>query len=178
MFQNYLTMIKSEKKIKELVETLNKDNIFAIIEAIDLLRQEKPFEGAIGLLTALYDETDNMQVRKSISGFLNDLKDQSACEEVIKEVRKDWKPDTISMLISSCWQSGLNYSEFSLDLAKVFLERDYVTAIECLTVIEESVHELSKKRKAEIIKLIEDNPFPRVNEKSTLTLELISILER
>ena len=178
MFQNYLTMIKSEKKIKELVETLNKDNIFAIIEAIDLLRQEKPFEGAIGLLTAFYDKTDNMQVRKSISGFLNDLKDQSACEEVIKEVRKDWKPDTISMLISSCWQSGLNYSEFSLDLAKVFLERDYVTAIECLTVIEESVHELSKKRKAEIIKLIEDNPFPRVNEKSTLTLELISILER
>jgi len=171
-------MIKSEIKIKELVEILNKDNIFGITEAIDLLRQEKPFEGAIGLLTAFYDKTDNMQVRKSISGFLNDLKDQSACEEVIKEVRKDWKPDTISMLISSCWQSGLNYSEFSLDLAKVFLERDYVTAIECLTVIEESVHELSKKRKAEIIKLIEDNPFPRVNEKSTLTLELISILER
>ena len=171
-------MIKSEIKIKELVEILNKDNIFGITEAIDLLRQEKPFEGAIGLLTAFYDKTDNMQVRKSISGFLNDLKDQSACEEVIKEVRKDWKPDTISMLISSCWQSGLNYSEFSLDLAKVFLEGDYVTAIECLTVIEESVHELSIKSKEEIIKLIEDNPFPRVNEKSTLTLELISILER
>jgi hypothetical protein len=171
-------MIKSEKKIKELDEILNKDNIFVITEAIDQLRQEKPFEGAVGLLTAVYNKTDNMQVRKSISGFMNDLKDQSACEEVIKEIRKDWKPETISMLISSCWQSGLNYSEFSLDLAKVFLEGDYVTAIECLTVIEESVHELSKKRKEEIIKLIEDNPFPGVNEKSTLTLELISILER
>ena len=171
-------MIKSEIKIKELVEILNKDNIFVITEAINLLRHEKPFEGAIGLLTALYDKTDNMQVRKSISAFMNDLKDQTACEEVIMEIRKKWKPDTISMLISSCWQSGLNYSEFSLDLAKVFLEGDYVTAIECLTVIEESAHELSVKSKADIIKLIEDNPFPRVNEKSTLTLELISILER
>ena len=78
---------------------------------------------------------------------MNDLKDQTACEEVIKEIRKQWKADTISMLVSSCWQSGLNYSDYSLDLAKVFLKGDYVTAIECLTVIEESVHELSRPKK-------------------------------
>ena len=89
---------------------------------------------------------------------MNDLKDQSACEEVINEIRKQWKPDTISMLVSSCWQSGLNYSEYSLDLAKIFLTGDYVTAIECLTVIEESAHELSRERKNEIIKLIEESP--------------------
>ncbi len=68
-------------------------------------------------------------------------------EEVINEIRKPWKSDTISMLVSSCWQSGLNYSDYSLDLAKVFLRGDYVTAVECLTVIEESVHEMSKPDK-------------------------------
>ena len=171
-------MIKSEKKVKGLIEILNLDNNIVITEAIELLRQEKPFEEAIGLLTAYYDKTNDMPVRKSIAGFMNDLKDQSACIEVIKEIRKDWKPDTISMLVSSCWQSGLNYSDYSLDLAKVFLKGDYVTAIECLTVIEESVQELSKEKRNEVIKLIEENPFPRTDEKSTLTLELISILER
>jgi len=171
-------MIKSEKKVKGLIEILNLDNNIVITEAIELLRQEKPFEEAIGLLTAYYDKTNDMQVRKSIAGFMNDLKDQSACIEVIKEIRKEWKPNTISMLISSCWQSGLNYSDFSIDLAKVFLQGDYVTAIECLTVIEESVQELSKEKRNEVIKLIEENPFPRTDEKSTLTLELITILER
>ena len=171
-------MIKSENKVKELIEVLNNDENIVITEAIELLRQEKPFEGAIGLLTSFYDKTNDMQVRKSIAGFMNDLKDQSACKEVINEIRKEWKPDTISMLVSSCWQSGLNYSAFSIDLAKVFLQGDYVTAIECLTVIEESVHELSKKKRSEVKKLIEENPFPLLNEKSTLTLELISILER
>lgn len=171
-------MIKSEKKVKGLIEILNLDNNIVITEAIELLRQEKPFEEAIGLLTAYYDKTNDMPVRKSIAGFMNDLKDQSACIEVIEEIRKDWKPDTISMLISSCWQSGLNYADFSMDLAKVFLKGDYVTAIECLTVIEESVQELSKEKRNEVIKLIEENPFPRTDEKSTLTLELISILER
>jgi hypothetical protein len=119
-----------------------------------------------------------MPVRKSIAGFMNDLKDQSACIEVIKEIRKEWKPDTISMLVSSCWQSGLNYSDFSIDLAKVFLYGDYVTAIECLTVIEESVQELSKEKRNELIKLVKENPFPLADEKSTLTHELLSILER
>jgi hypothetical protein len=171
-------MIKSEKRIKELDEILNKDNNKAITEAIDLLRQEKPFEGAIGLLTAFFDKTNDFSIRKNITGFMNDLKDQSVCQEVINEIRKQWKPDTISMLVSSCWQSGLNYSEYSLDLAKVFLKGDYITAIECLTVIEESVRELSKATKEEIMKMLEVTHISQINEKKELTLELIAILER
>lgn len=176
--QNYLIMIKSDKNVGELVEVLRRNNNTAITAAIEQLRLEVPFEGAIGLLTEYYNKTENVSVRKSIAGFMNDLKDPSVCEEVIQEIRKEYKPDTISMLVSSCWQSGLNYSEYSIDLANVFLKGDYVTAIECLTVIEESVNELSKAKKKEVIKLIEDSPIPPVNEKSTLVLELISILEK
>ena len=109
---------------------------------------------------------------------MNDLKDQTVCQELINEIRKPWKPDTISMLVSSCWQSGLNYSHYSLDMAKVFLRSDYVTAVECLTVIEETVHEMSKSDKDEIIKLLVDSSVSEVTEKQALTLELISILER
>jgi hypothetical protein len=171
-------MIKSEKKISELVEVLKKEDNIIIAEAIELLRHEKPFEGAIGLLTAFFDKSEDKSIRKTISDFMNDLKDQTACAEVIEEIRKEWKPDTISMLVSSCWQSGLDYADYSMDLANVFLKGDYVTAIECLTVIEENVEELSIEKKAELKKLIEENPFSRGNEKSTLTNELIAILER
>lgn len=171
-------MIKSEKKIKELSEILNKDNNIIISKAIELLRQGKPVEGVIGLLTAYYDKTSDFSVRKSIAGFMNDLKDQTACEEVITEIRKTWKPDTISMLVSSCWQSGLNYAGYSTDLARIFIVGDYITAIECLTVIEESVHELSKEGKSEIIKLIEEGTPSATDEKKSLMLELYSILER
>jgi hypothetical protein len=171
-------MIKSEKKIKELADVLNKGNNSVIAEAIGLLRQEKPFEGAIGLLADFYDKTGDFSIRKSIEGFMNDLKDQAACEEVILQIRKQWKSDTVSMLVSSCWQSGLNYSEFSKDLVRVFLDADYVTAIECLTVIEESANDLSESVKNEIIKMLEESPVSQINEKQSLILELISILDR
>lgn len=171
-------MIKSEKKVKELREILDKNNKIAIGKAIEALREERPFEGAIGLLTALYDNTEDFSIRKSIAGFMNDLKDQTVCSEVIQEIRKQWKPDTISMLVSSCWQSGLNYSEYSIDLAKIFLIGDYITAIECLTVIEESADQLTNEQRQEIVALIEDSPIASSNEIITLKSELLSIIDK
>ena len=83
---------------------------------------------------------------------MNDLKDQSVTREIITEIRKPFRQATISMLVASCWQSGLNYSEYSGDLVDIFLRSDYLTALECLTVIEESVHELSREKRDEIIR--------------------------
>jgi hypothetical protein len=171
-------MIKSEKKLKDLSLLLNKDNNNLINEAIILLRDEQPFEGAIGILTSFYDTTDDSSVKKSIENFLNDIKDQTACSEVINEIRKPWKPDTISMLVSSCWQSGLNYSGFSRDFARVFVTGDYVTAIECLTVIEETSTELEPEIKEEIIRIVSDSSASFTHEKKSLTDELFEILDR
>lgn len=171
-------MIKSEKKRKELSELLDRNNSLVISKAIGLLREETPFEGAIGLLTAFYDRTDNTSLKKAIASFLNDLKDQTVCQEVINEIEKDWKSDTISMLVSSCWQSGLNYSHYSLELAKIFLTGDYVTAVECLTVIEENVNDLTYDRRNEIVIVLKENAPLQNTEKQVLTNELISIIEK
>jgi hypothetical protein len=169
-------MIRSAEKLRKLTAILDKDNNEQITEALNQLREEKPFEGAIFLLTSFYNKTNDNSIRKIISGFMNDLKDQSATEEVIIEIKKQWKPETISMLISSCWQSGLNYSRYSADLAKAFVKGDYVTAIECLTVIHESIDELSREKKDEIMRIIEENPLSPTDDKKALVAELLSML--
>jgi hypothetical protein len=154
-------VIKSDKKLKELTALFKKKNKSAIGEAILLLRDEEPFEGVIGLLASFYNESDDKSLIKIIEGFFNDIKDHSVRPEV-----------------SSCWQSGLDYSDYLVDLARVFLKSDYATAIECMTVISESVNNSSRQRKDEIIKIVRDSPFSFSNEKYALTEELISILER
>lgn len=171
-------MIRSDIKLKELSEVLNKNNSLTITEKIEDLRLEKPFEGAIGLLTACYNNTEDHSVRNSIAGFLNDLKDQAACPEIIAEIGKPWKSDTINMLVSSCWQSGLNYSEYTMELAKTFIRSEYIAAIECLTVIEESIDDLSREQKDEVIKFIQEK-HPEI-QKDIISLkdELLLILER
>jgi len=171
-------MLKSEKKVNGLSVILSEGNSSLISEAIGLLRDDEPFEGAISLLASYYDKSEDSLVRKTIEGFMNDIKDQSATREIMTEIGKPLKQSTISMLIASCWQSGLDYSEYSKDLVDLFLRSDYVTALECLTVIEESAHELSKAKRKEILNLIEGYPVPASNEKTGLTRELISILKQ
>jgi hypothetical protein len=171
-------MIKSDKKIRELSALLSQSNNLAISAGIELLRDEEPFEGAVGLLAAYYDNTEDPHVRKTIENFFNDMKDQSVTAELIREIKKELGHDTITMLISSCWQSGLNYSGYCSDLVNIFLISDYVIALECLTVIEESVASISRQMRNDIIGIIREFTGNRGPEKQRLTDELIAVLSR
>jgi hypothetical protein len=170
-------MIRSGKRLKELDLALTRDNPLMVAQAIEFLRNEQPFEGAIDLLVSYYDRSDDSSIKKQIANFMNDIKDQSACIEVMDEIRKEILPETLRMLISSCWQSGLDYSDFSSDFASIFLlTNDYMTAVECFTVIESSIGKMTRKEKEEIIRIIEEASPGGKDEKSALKLELISIL--
>ena len=127
-------------------------------------------------LAGLYDVTEDISVQNAIRDFLNDLKDQSVSTEVIQEIRKPFRQETLSMLVSSCWQSRLDYSEFSDDIINTFLTSDYIVALECLTVIEESAFRLSREKKNEMIEYIGKYTGKFSSEKEDLTKELIYIL--
>ncbi len=171
-------MIKSGKKLRELASVLLGKNNNVITEAIKSLRDEEPYEGAITLLVSLYNETEDHSILHIIEDFFNDIKDHSVRPEIITEIRKPWKKDTISMLVSSCWQSGLDYSDYLSDLAEIYIISDYATAIECMTAISESVSRSTRDNKDKIIRTVKNNPLSYAHEKDTLTQELISILEK
>jgi len=170
-------MISPQNKRKELEHILSGENFVKITESIKVLRDETPFNGAIGLLVAFYSKTDNSSVKRQITEFLNDLKDQSSCEEVISELKKGLNPETLRMLVSSCWQSGLNYSAYSSTFADLFLTGDYLTAIECFTVIESSVENLTRPEKDSLIIQIREGSSGNIGEKKALAMELISVLD-
>jgi hypothetical protein len=171
-------MIKSDKKLSELALLLHEEDEEIILHGIEMLREEQPFQGAIGLLTAFYDNTDEILIRKAIAQFMNDLKDQSASVEIISEIKRTWKASTTNMLVASCWQSGLDYSSYSLEFIDMFIQGDYATYFECLTVIEENATALSTEKKREMIEHLRNSSASWPKGKKTLTRELISILER
>jgi hypothetical protein len=171
-------MIRSEKKLEQLSRILEKKDNLLIAEAVRLLRDEPPFEGAIALLAEMYNRTEDQSVRKSVEEFMNDIKDQSACNEVITEINKPWKPQTLRMLVASCWQSGLDYSEFLNNLAVIFTQSDYLTAIECFTVIEESAEQIADEKLIELTKIIKEGSINETEDKKKLSVELIKVLSR
>lgn len=169
-------MIKSEKRIKELVVILDNQDDAKIALAIAELRDSEPFEGAVKPLAGCYDRSSSQSIRKAIEEFMNDLKDPELRSEIVAEIRKDHKPATTRMLVSSCWQSGMDYSPFLNDFAETFLNSDYATAIECFTVIEEALPSTEKAEKENIISLLKNNPFPESDSRNMLSMQLISVL--
>ena len=169
-------MTGEKKKLKELSAVLSRGHSIKISQAIRLLRSEPPVAGVIALLISHYDNSTNYSVRQLIKEFMNDIKYQASCIEVIEEIKKDYKADTLQMLASSCWQSGLDYSDFCNEFSDLFLSGDYMTALECFTVIEASVQKIPGKKKESIIKKIKEAMPGVTGEKTALAIELISIL--
>jgi hypothetical protein len=178
LLQKMKTMIQSEKKLAGLSKILKQNNELLIIEAINLLREEQPFEGVIFLLSEYYDKTDHRSVKRTIESFINDIKDTALCNEIITEINRGWQSHTTSMLVSSCWQSGLDYSKNLEDFAKAFMSGDYVVAVECLTVIEEMLPKIGKDETDSIRKIIENSVMNDGLEKTELRKELITSLKR
>ncbi len=176
LFQIITRMIESGKKLKELEEKLNSGNKKVVSQSIFSLRNTNSFKGAIGLLSGYFDTSNDLEIKELIRNFLNDIKEPGARNEVVAEIKKAFKQDTICMLVSSCWQSGLDYSEYATDFTNVFINGDYLTALECFSVIEESAENISDTEKKKINELLESSKETSSAEKIVLTDALIMVL--
>lgn len=171
-------MNSPQNKRKELEHILTGGNFVKIDEAIKNLREESPIRGVIEILVSHYESGTDQKVKGLIREFLNDLKDQTSCVEVIEEINKNHSDSTRAMLVASCWQSGLDYSGFVSDFAELFVSGDFATAIECFTVIESSSGHLTKAEKAALVGQLKKNASGVSGEKTALAMELLYFLEQ
>jgi len=169
-------MIEPGKRLKELSVRLNDKNDNTVVSAIRSLRNEKPYYGAIQLLAETYNISENTIIKDLIRDFMNDIKDPGARSEIMAEIKRDYSPGTIGMLVSSCWQSGLDYAGYALDLTQIFIKYDYTVALECFTVIEESIPKIPEGVRGEMILLLKEIAIKASKEKAALTIELITVL--
>ena len=167
-------MKESEENFKNLANILKNGDEKIIIEAIESLRYEEPFDGALKMLAEFYDNTENNEIGKNIEKFFNDLKNNRLKAEVIETCRLPLKQSTIKMVVSSCWQSGLDYSDFLEDFAFLFVQTDFETAMECLTVIEEMFVNVDAEQRKKIALIIKKTGN---KEKKLMAKGLLETLE-
>ncbi len=145
-------MKESENNSKNLANILKNGDDNLINEAIESLRHEEPFSGAIRMLSEFYDDTPNREIRQNIENFFNDIKNNYLKKEIVEVLRLPLQPATVKMVASSCWQSGMDYSDYLEEFSELFVKSDYETALEYMTVIEEmSVKTDAEQRKRLIV---------------------------
>ena len=134
----------------------------------------------IPALMELYARTDSPDIIRAIAGLIGDLKSQSAVSKLFPVIRDISDAGKKQSLIAACWQSGLDFSAYIDIFLDIFLEEDYMTALEAFTVIENSLPFMQEKAILEkYISYLKEKQANKSIAAEILPLsnELIKILE-
>ena len=170
-------MDEIKKKVEDLKSKLDTRSNTIIINTISALRKVEPYPGVIGLLAALHANTTNANIKIDLVNFFNDLKEQQLADEVINAINASNSMETRNMLISSCWQSGLDYSAYFDEFIGYCIDGDYISSLESFTILEPLIIDLDKdilKQHSDRIKKSIDSQSP---DKQKLLYALIKLLE-
>jgi hypothetical protein len=155
----------------QLYKDIRSDNEGKIIAAIEKLRHSgKP--SAIPVIIEVLASSKKMEVRNTISAFLNDLKDRNSVPEVMKAILNPGYLHIKQILISSCWQSGLDYSRYAHEFVNILASDELLNAIEAYSVLEISGDYFSGIELSNLILYI-DQQIPTAKEENKALMEAL-----
>jgi len=130
-----MTNSKNTKKINQLFQDLYSENAAKVTAALDAL-QVYGNQSIIKPLFEFIQKSSNEHSKKEVIEFLSNLKDTPSKAEVMNNLHdKDFK-SIQNIILSTIWNSPLDYSEFLNEFVLLSVENDYLTSLECLTIIE------------------------------------------
>ena len=83
-------------------------------------------------------------------------------------------------ILTTIWNSPLDYSLYLQDFVKIAVENDYLTTLECLTVIENFDGPFEEKSLLESLLYLKDyheEKYPRSKEKDQLMSEIALLIK-
>jgi hypothetical protein len=136
-----------QKKIdaeRRQISILRSGNITAILATIHEVRTM----GNSSLLPEIFDlllVSENEEVRNACSGLLNDLKPDESAGYLVSALKSEKYKPVRNILVSACWQNGLDYHEDVLLFADLLIYDTYTVALEAFTVIENSLGAMEER---------------------------------
>lgn len=166
-----------KEKFNQLVRDLksNQENI-ALRAVSDIRKNGDP--DILPVLAKLMTTSDNEKLVSNIRGVFYDLKDPMAAEMMTEIIGNPEFADNKTFLISSCWESKVDYSNHLSFFVDLVIGEDMQTSIEALTVVEEMLGPFDENELEENLdKIHEYLDFP-TNENEALVGTLAEMLQR
>jgi len=140
-----MSVQKTPKKIEELINDLKKTESKVQIQAIKDL---KIYGNKITIepLIALHIESTNNVVKSEIEDLLNTLKTNNVQETVIDCLTNPDFELAHQIILSSIWNSNLDYSDYLNEIVETAINGDFMIAMECLTIFENMEVDLTEEK--------------------------------
>lgn len=169
--------MKDDKSINLIVKKLESSNKDEVLFTIKQLRNNGN-PRILPFVINLFNSSDSAEIKSAILKFLGDLKNKNSTNEIILALKNEKYLSIRKDLLSTCWQSGLDYSEHIGLFVDFFISGDFGVAFEAFTIIDN----FEDKYEAEIIDIQIKKLKSRVldfkdTDKEALFVELMHILD-
>lgn len=136
---------KPSKKVLELIGQLGSAEAKTQIKAIQELKIHGT-EEVIEPLISLHVVSQNNAVKAEIESLLNTLKVDGVQPSVIDCLVNVEYESAHQIILSSIWNSNLDYSDYLQEIVETAVNGDFMAAMECLTIFENMEAELSEEK--------------------------------
>ena len=129
------------------------------------------------LILDLLESSSSDDIIQEVLNIIGDLRDQNCAPVIISYIDNKKLGKHVSAIVSSCWQSMLDFHAHLSSFATCFLDGDYQTALEAFTVIEEMLWKSTDEQIQSCKKILVENKKTVTEEKRLLYRELIKVLD-
>ena len=146
-----------------------------VLKTLHILRKEGNLTYMPDLFNLL-SRTDSELIEKELIRFIADIKEKGVIPVVVAGLNDPELKNARAGMLSAVWQSGLDYSDHTDLFIQLFLEGDYMVALESFTVIEQSLEHLSEPEIEQERNNLLDGLDSISEEKKPLARELVNLL--
>lgn len=168
-------MIK-KKLDKEWLRSLESGSSDVLVNTLDNIRKEG-YVGYLPIIADLFIREKSTIVRDKISSIFQDLKDTQSVPGIMELLKKTSNVELKSMLLTSCWSSSLDFSEYLEDFVDIAIEGEYMQIFEIVTVVENFEHVPNKEQLDRCLKRVETNILENTDLKSEMLNQLYIVLK-
>lgn len=167
-----------DKAIKIIARKLQSTNTEEVLFTIKQLRNTGEPK-VLPLLINLLDKSQSEKINESILGLLGDLKNKNCTPELVTALENKEYKQIHKDLLTTCWQSGLDYSDNIELFVDFFISGDFETSFEAFTILDNFEGQFEVEKMNQLIGKLKEkiNDF-KGSQKEGLFVELIHILER
>lgn len=136
ILEHIQTMTKTQTKLKigEAILDLKSDSKVKVLSALKILETIGDKTILSTLIEVLYKK--DAPLSKAVLELIANIQDQEIAEDLVDFIRKENDPIIRHQLLTTIWNSKLDFSEYLAEFVCLASEGDFMQALECLTIIE------------------------------------------
>jgi len=165
------------KEQKELtLKGLKSEDSQVVIDSIKMIREDGD-DSFLNAVFELYTFTDDQKVQQEIYGLFCDIRNQESAKTIADLINKTNNDEALQMLVSSCWQTRIDYSDYLEIFIKLTANKPFAIAFEAFTVIENIESSFTTNRKLELLAFTTGLLSDVADDNAELAHSIIDIIE-